>query len=148
MLGLYCGNAATAEELAQEALARLWRAWPKVSRYEDPAGWLRRVAINLANSNLRRAAAERRATRRLRHSEVTRYYEAEDSVALREVIASLPKQQKTAIVLRFYLDLPFEEVARWMDVPENTAKSFVRRGLERLRAQEGFRKVEEAVNVT
>lgn len=148
MLGLYCGDVGTAEELAQEALARLWRAWPKVSRYSDPAGWVRHVAINLANSNFRRLAAERRASRRAQAEVEIAQPSAADSIALRDAIAALPKQQKTALLLRFFLDLPFAEVAKWMDVPENTAKSHVRRALAALRAQEGFVNVEEALNVT
>jgi len=148
MLGLYCGDVATAEELSQEALARLWRAWPKVAGYEDPAAWVRRVAINLANSNFRRAAAERRVARRLRADSIPRMDEPSDSIAIREAVKSLPKRQRTAVLLRFFLDLPYVEVAQWMNVPESTAKSLVRRGVARLRTQEGFTTLEEAINVT
>jgi RNA polymerase sigma-70 factor (ECF subfamily) len=43
-----------AEDVAQEAFLRAWRLWPSISRYDDPVGWVRRVAWNLASSRLRR----------------------------------------------------------------------------------------------
>jgi RNA polymerase sigma-70 factor, ECF subfamily len=43
-----------AEEVAQEAFLRAYRDWPKVSSYEDPRGWLYRVAMRLAISRWRR----------------------------------------------------------------------------------------------
>src|SRR5918992_733978 len=64
-LSLYCGDLFLAEELAQEALARVCRDWSRVRRMDHPAAWAQRVAINLANSQFRRRAAERRARQRL-----------------------------------------------------------------------------------
>ena len=37
-----------AEDVAQEAFARLHQHWAKVSRYEQPDAWVRRVALNRA----------------------------------------------------------------------------------------------------
>ncbi|MDQ4125469.1 MAG: hypothetical protein M3134_07710, partial [Actinomycetota bacterium] len=65
LLSLYCGDAAVAEELAQDALARVCRDWRKVRRMDYPEAWASRVAINLANSHFRRRAAEKRARERL-----------------------------------------------------------------------------------
>ena len=61
MLDLYCGDLGVAEELAQEALTRVYRHWKKVSALDKPEAWVRRVAINLANSHFRRRKAERKA---------------------------------------------------------------------------------------
>lgn len=60
MLGLYCGDAEVAEDLAQEALIRLCRDWRKVRKLDAPDRWLHRVAINLAHSHYRRKTTERR----------------------------------------------------------------------------------------
>ena len=60
-LGLYCGDVGLAEELANEALARVCRDWNHVRDLERPGAWAHRVAMNLANSWFRRRGAERRA---------------------------------------------------------------------------------------
>lgn len=138
-LTLYCGDRHAAEELAQEALARAWRKWNRVSRLEDPAGWTRRVAINLANSRFRRLAAERRAAQRLSQERHVRDQpDRADTVAVREAVSKLPRRQRAALILHYYLDLPYAAVASIMDIPEATARSHVRRALARLKGLEGF----------
>ena len=148
MLGLYCGDRAVAEELAQEALGRAWRQWRKVRSLDNPSAWLRRVAINLANSHLRRLRAERRA--RDRSTVVDQHVDPDgaDRQAVRAAVASLPKRQRTALVLRYYLDLPYGEIAEVMDAPEPTVKSLVRRAIERLRNEGQLVERMEAVDVT
>src|SRR5690242_14754681 len=47
-------DAAAAEELAQEAFLRAYRNWSRLSSYDDPQGWLYRVAMRLAVSRWRR----------------------------------------------------------------------------------------------
>lgn len=134
VLGLYCGERAVGEELAQEALARAWSHWGKVRSLEDPAGWLYRVAMNLANSHFRRKRAERRAHQSGRPLPEP----AEDTaaiLAIRAAVAHLPRRKRTVLVLRYYLDLPFAQIARVMDAPESTVKSLARRALEDLRGE-------------
>ena len=58
-LSLYTGDADLAEELAQEAVARVCRHWRKVRKMDAPAAWLHRVARNLAHSHYRRARVAR-----------------------------------------------------------------------------------------
>ena len=149
MLGLYCGDRAVAEELAQEALARVWRHWTKVERLDDPVAWAHRVAINLANSYFRRRAAERRARDKLEARSRPPQSQADpiDAYAVRTAIALLPRRQRTALVLHYYLDLPLVEVAERMDIPQGTAKSLVRRAVERLRREIAVYDSEEASHV-
>ena len=45
-----------AEDVAQEAFARLHQHWAKISRYEQPDAWVRRVALNRATRAVRRSA--------------------------------------------------------------------------------------------
>ncbi len=47
-LTAYCGDLAQAQDLVQEAFCRAFARWPRVSRYDDPVAWIRRVAWNLA----------------------------------------------------------------------------------------------------
>jgi RNA polymerase sigma-70 factor (ECF subfamily) len=146
-MSLLCGDRHVAEELAQDAFARLCRDWWRVRRMDHPEAWLHRVAINLAASRWRRRAAEARAKRRLEGatSAATPADHAAD-LALRNAISGLPPRQRSALVLRYYLDLPFAEIARLMEVKESTAKSLVAKALDRLRAQElADREVADAV---
>lgn len=134
-LSLYTGSRGIAEELAQESLTRLCSSWSKVHRMENPERWLRRVAINLARSRYRRRHAERRALERV----FTRTPAAHEDVdvaayvAVRRAISALPDRERVVIVLRYYCDLSFAEVAETLQLPEGTVKSLGHRAAERLR---------------
>ena len=58
------GSRAEAEDAAQEAFARAWQHWPKVSGYTDPEGWVRivgfRIAVSAWHKMVSRTAAHRR----------------------------------------------------------------------------------------
>ena len=148
-LGLYCGNAAVAEELAQETLARVWTNWKKVRKLDRPEAWAHKVGFNLANSHLRRLLAERRA--KARQGPIATSATAPDIAeahAVRAAVAALPHRQKTAIVLRYFLDLPFSEIAHLMGAPEPTVRSLTQRGLARLRDESGLALSEGALDVS
>src|SRR5215216_909550 len=57
---LLTGDRDQAEELAQEAMARTWAAWPRVRGYDRPAAFARKVLLNRHRSLLRRAVVEAR----------------------------------------------------------------------------------------
>lgn len=135
ILTLYCRDQAVAEELAQEALARAWARWDRVSRLDNPSAWVYRVAINLANSFIRRRLAERRARSQMRTPDASTLGTSAEAISVRDAVASLNSRQRTVIVLHHFLDLPLPEVADVMDAPLSTVKSLARRGRERLRVQ-------------
>lgn len=149
MLDLICGDLGVAEELAQETLARVWTNWRKVSTYESPSGWTTRVAVNLATSHFRRRQAERRAHSRVTAgaSAVTTDPDTAGAIALRGAVTGLPPRMRTAVVLRYFLDLPFAEVAQVMDSPETTVRSLVHRALKRLRSDIDSSTEQEASHV-
>ena len=145
-LSLYCGEPGLAEEFAQEALARLCRDWSSVARMTSPRAWLHRVAVNLAHSHFRRLAIERKYNERTAPSPPAA--EHGEHVDVRNAVAALPARQKTALVLRYYLDMPVTEVADLMRCPESTVKSLTRRALQKLSASpalEGFQEVRDGV---
>jgi RNA polymerase sigma-70 factor (ECF subfamily) len=134
-VGLYLNDAGLAEEIAQEALLRVCRAWPRVQQLESPGGWAHRVAMNLAVSAARARNVRRRVDDRLA---VLRWRDHEDDdrsgvVAMRAAIASLPERQREALVLRYYADLSVAEVAKAMRCPEGTVKTLTSRGVAALR---------------
>ena len=136
-LGLYVGDVAIAEELAQEALLRACQRWERVSALESPGGWTWHVARNLATSHLRRRSAERRAATRVAaapdRSEPTDGHD--DAEEVRRAIAALPDRQKTALVLRHYLDLSVEDTARRMGITADAVRSLTKRAVADLRTQ-------------
>jgi RNA polymerase sigma-70 factor (ECF subfamily) len=131
-LSLYTGDAALAEELAQEAIARACTHWRRVRTMDAPGAWLHRVARNLAHSHARRSRIGVLAHERARQA-TPAPVAAEDAVALRLVISGLPERERDAIVLRFYLGYSVRETAAVLDCPEGTVKTLTHRAIGRLR---------------
>ena len=137
-LGFYCHDAGAGEELAQEALARAWARWDRISRLDSPEAWVYRVGLNLCRSRFRRSRAERRALARLTVSTITSRAAApstDEALALRDAVASLPERQRAAVLLRFFADLPVASVAEALDCAQGTVRSLTSQAIERLRTQ-------------
>ncbi|MEY2424932.1 MAG: hypothetical protein QOI61_504 [Actinomycetota bacterium] len=135
VLGLYCGDRDLAEELTQEALARLCRQWPKLPTADDAERWVTRVAFNLAKSTFRSRAARRRVTERF-GADMSRPNVLEDSanaLAVRAAVARLPERQRRVLILRYFCDLPVSEVATEMRCAEGTVKSLTSQAIAQLR---------------
>ena len=145
LLVLYTNDRLVAEELAQDAIVRLCQHWPRVARMEHRRAWLSRVAINLANSWLRRRAVEHRANRR--HGLPADVAASDDaiatSLAIREAVATLPPRQRTAVALRFYTGLSVAETAAAMRCAEGTVKSLTNKAMTALRAVDELRTLQE-----
>lgn len=135
LLSLYCGDREVAEELAQEALVRLWSHWDRVSTLGSPSAWVQRVALNLANSWHRRRVIRRRVEAQLAGIQRVAQ-DAPDSasaVAVRAAVSQLPERQRMALVLRYYADLSVGEVAQRMQCPEGTVKTLTYQAIQALR---------------
>jgi RNA polymerase sigma-70 factor (sigma-E family) len=118
------GDLAAAQDLAQEALLRAWARWPRISKYDDPHGWTRRVLHNLA-------VDKRRSERVVRHvPEPQRSSPPPDELhlTLAAALRSLPAKQSMALVLHDGAGMSIQEVAHEMSVPEGTVKSWLSRG--------------------
>lgn len=129
-----CGDRVEAMDHVQEAFVRAWGRWPRVSALDDPEGWVRRVAVNLAISRWRRArTVVLQATVRPTAS-TTDEDRADDQAAMLAALATLPVEQRRAIVLHHLADLSVDEVARELSVPTGTVKSWLSRGRARIAA--------------
>jgi RNA polymerase sigma-70 factor (ECF subfamily) len=118
---LVCGSRAAAEDAVQEALARAWERSDRGETIGSLAAWVTTVALNLTRSAFRRARAERRARERIRTEPGPAV--PEELVDLERALASLPRRQREATVLRYYLDMDVTEVASALGMAEGTAKT-------------------------
>ena len=134
-LSLYVGDAAVAEELAQEALVRAMDAWPRLREMAAPGAWVHRVSMNLAKSWFRRAAAERRALRRFPRADEKADPDVAAVVTVRAAVARLPDRQRRCVVMRHYLGYPLDITAATLGISEQAAASLTYRALQSLRHQ-------------
>jgi RNA polymerase sigma-70 factor (sigma-E family) len=128
---LITGSNAVAEDLVQEAFVGLRRHWHHV---DNPGGYLRISVVNLARAHLRRRGVERRhsTTSDTAEPAVTGDPEIDDTWA---ALRRLPPRQRAVVVLRFYEDLPYDQIAEILDCPPGTVKSSLHRALSRLREE-------------
>ena len=105
----------------QEALLRAWERSEKGQEIESLEAWVRTVALNLSRSGLRRMRSERRVRARLHAPGVEE--PSADRVDVERALSSLPRRQREAVVLRYYLQLDTREVASTLGVEEGTVKS-------------------------
>jgi len=131
-LTLIAGDPETAADAVQEAFVKAHLKWRKISRYDDPVGWVRRVAINQIRDAHRRHQRKNRALRRLASREAV----AADPVEPDEfgrLLAALPTQQRAATAL-FYVDgLSILEIAAALDIAEGSVKSHLHDARRRLK---------------
>jgi RNA polymerase sigma-70 factor, ECF subfamily len=146
-LSLVTGSRPPAEDAVQEALARAWERTERGEHIDSLRAWVTTVALNLVRSGFRRLRAERKARARLAGgSGASPIASVEDLVDVRRALATLPRRQREATVLRYYLDLSVLEVAQALRVNEGTAKTTLHRARQALARALGERADEEATN--
>lgn len=135
---LVTGSQQAAEDAVQSALVNACEKWSHVSRRDDPDAYVRRMVVNAHISAWRRAGRRESPVALVRDSTVADPAHAvADQDAVRRMCATLPPQQRAAVVLRFYEDLEYAEIAAVLDVAEATARSHVHRALAALRRELG-----------
>src|SRR5688572_33252733 len=87
------GRRDLAEELAQDSFLACHRHWDRISQYDDPTAWVRRVATNRSISSGRRHVTELRLLVKLRGERPPRPSLSESSDRLWEAVRGLPKRQ-------------------------------------------------------
>ena len=126
------GDAEQAADAVQEAFVRAHVRWRRLRHYEDPVGWIRRVAINLVRDQHRRSKRKDRALARLAAVPA-----APEGVprhdGLDELLDELPPQQRTAVALYYVEDLSVAEIATAMGLADGSVKSHLHDARRRLR---------------
>ncbi|MGN6577543.1 MAG: RNA polymerase sigma factor [Nocardioides sp.] len=121
-----------AEDIAQEAFVRLHQRWAKISRYERPDAWVRRVGINLAITHARRERRRgERETRAAWLTPVTRVAPEADPRVVAAMRTLSPRDQ-ALVVLFYFEDRPLAEAAEILDISVGAAKVALHRARSRL----------------
>lgn len=116
------GDASIAEDLAQEAFHRASDRWAKISGYDKPGTWVRRVVINLSLNRKRRLAREAAALLRLQPA-ITATLPAESDPEVWNAVAKLPGKQRAAVALFYQEDRSAAEIAEILGCTESTARA-------------------------
>ena len=133
------GDGHEAEDIAQEALLRLWDHAPRwADGRQSLAAWLRRITVNLAIDRLRRGkrlSGEDVPERADETPLADAMLEADQQAArARALIAALPDNQRAAIVLTYYEELPNAEAAAALDMQVKAFESLLFRARAALKA--------------
>jgi RNA polymerase sigma-70 factor (ECF subfamily) len=143
------GNSAQAQDVVQDVFLRIWRRPRNFDAGRGELGsYLRMMARSRALDLWREGQAAGRASDRLKlavaqdepreqerpSAEVERREEGE---TVRAAVRRLPDAQREAVVMAYWGGLTADEIARRIEVPLGTAKSRIRLGLEKLRAEGG-----------
>jgi len=135
---LLTGDIEESKDLVQEALLRAWRDWPRISKYQDPNAWVRRVLHNLIIGRWRRERGRRRFQTGTDHGLVT----APPSIGHLDIVEALhrlsPNEQR-ALVLHDVVGLSVHEVSGELGAPEGTVRSWLSRGRSSLAVELGLK---------
>ncbi|CAB4686079.1 unannotated protein [freshwater metagenome] len=135
---LLTGNPTDAADLVQEALSRAYPRWASLRGSDTVEAYVRRSIVNASISRWRKdrrlvvvddpepLVREHAPDPAAAHSDADRAW---------ELVQTLPPQQRAAVVLRFYEDLAFAQIAVVLDCPESTARSHVHRAIAALRTR-------------
>ena len=135
-LYLLTGNAGEAEDLAEEAMFRVFERWDRVRAMESPVGYLYRTALNLVRRGFRRHRGD--------HGLVTAPAEGDDAqdrverrVMVRRALRGLSRDQREALILTDWLELSAAEAGAILGISAEAVRARTHRGRQALRAAIG-----------
>jgi RNA polymerase sigma-70 factor (sigma-E family) len=136
---LLTGNALRAEELVQDTMVRLYPKWDRVAAADVPLAYVRRSLANAFVNERRRPVH-----REIAFDVLPEYAEQRDPTGqlddrdqIWQLLERLPDRQRAALVMRYFHDLPDEEIGAALGCRVGTVRSLISRGLATLREQAG-----------
>ncbi|GAA1674761.1 RNA polymerase sigma factor [Fodinicola feengrottensis] len=129
------GDMVEAEDVVQEAFVRAVIHSRKLLAADNPEGWLRVVAANIARSRWRRHVRLGQLLRRSESPDVPEM--SPDRILIYTAIRDLPPRYQRAVALHYIADLPVDEIARTLGVSVSTVKTRLHRARETLRRRLG-----------
>ncbi|MEX0985705.1 MAG: sigma-70 family RNA polymerase sigma factor [Actinomycetota bacterium] len=129
---LMVGSRSEADELAQEAMARVYERWDRVREMGSPAGYAYTIAFNLDRRRLRHLLMERRQILpRLGRTPSTEVIDARRDI--RAALLRLPVPLREAVVLTGWLDLSAEEAGHILGIQAVSVRGRLHRARQQLR---------------
>ena len=128
-------DATDAQDATHDAFERAWRKW---STLRDPARfepWFDRILVNTCRDRLR--STRRQATDISAEVAITsgdQFGQANDRDVIANAIAGLSPDHRVVVALRYYRDLPVEEIAGRLGIPAGTVQSRLHYALKHLHA--------------
>ena len=137
---LLTGNTLAAEELVQDTLVRLYPKWHLVQSAEVPLAYVRRSLANGFVNHTRRASRRETAVDFLPDlpDDADHPGRFDDRDQLWSLLRTLPQRQRAALVLRYFHDLPDDEIGSALGCRIGTVRSLISRGLSALRESPQF----------
>jgi len=131
------GSRWAAEELTMEAFEAALTNWTRVSQFDSPGAWVRKVVSNASVSRFRRQAAERRARARMTGDARLSQLDSSGDPDVWEAVRGLSRRQSQVVAL-FYVDgYQRREIAEVLGISEEAVKTHLERGRSRLRGALG-----------
>ena len=127
----YVRNTAEAQDMVQQCFLKMLENNTVFESTDHEKAWLIRVCINLCKDSLKSSWTKKVSSIQDRDFQSPQY-EIDDRFPLLSYIRTLPPNQKAAIYLFYYEDMPVSQVARVMGAKQNTVLSWLRRGRKTL----------------
>jgi RNA polymerase sigma-70 factor (sigma-E family) len=146
---LLTGDWHAAEDLVQASLIKLYQAWPRLETEADPDAYLRRIVVNTHRSWWRARWRREKPVAALPDGAGGEDMADTHAIGLqvRQALATLPRQQRAVLVLRYFEDLPEAEIAALLGCSPGSVKTHAHRGLRTLRELLGADWAQPGVNL-
>ena len=125
-------NVDEAEDAVQEAAFKAWRKLDNLRTGSPIRPWFLAIVANQCRS-VRRAKWWSSRTDQVPPEEETEGGDVAGSIDLRRAVAQLDYDQRLVLVLRYFMDMPFEEIALMLEISPKAARSRVERAVKHLR---------------
>lgn len=130
-LSVILGDVELAGKATDEAMTKAYERWNRISRSENPVGWVYRVGLNWAKRQMRRRSYD---ITPLALPTETGEPPTPDP-GLWKALDGLSTDHRTVVILRYSEDWSVDQIANALDVPAGTVKSRLHRALEHLREE-------------
>ena len=134
--GLYTRRLEEKDDLFQEIIVQLWKAWPNFKGHSKFSTWLYRIALNTAISGLRKNKTD---IVLMSGEDLPHFHDADDHLekeekltALNEAIQQLPEIDR-AVVLLYLEDKSYEEMEEILGINQGTLRVKMNRAKEKLK---------------
>lgn len=131
------GDFARSEDLVADVLGRAFERWERIAETDNPLAYVRKMITNDYLSAQRRNTVWTRVRTRLASPDSSEdpTLATDQREAMIQRLTRLPPRQRAVIVMRYYLDLPDEEIGTYLDCSRATVRSHAARALTTLRVE-------------